>query len=37
VRRVFDRVRPRLFVLMEGEIWPNVLRECTRREVKRSS
>jgi|KBSMisStaDraftv2_1062788.scaffolds.fasta_scaffold06263_8 3-deoxy-D-manno-octulosonic-acid transferase len=34
VRRVFDRVRPRLFVLMEGEIWPNVLRECTRREVK---
>jgi 3-deoxy-D-manno-octulosonic-acid transferase len=34
VRRVFDRVRPRLFVLMEGEIWPNVLRECARREVK---
>ena len=22
------------FVLMEGEIWPNVLRECSRREVK---
>ena len=34
VRRVFDRVRPRLLVLMEGEIWPNVLRECTRRDVK---
>jgi 3-deoxy-D-manno-octulosonic-acid transferase len=34
VRRVLDRVRPRLLVLMEGEIWPNVLRECRRREVK---
>ena len=34
VARVFDRVRPRLLVLMEGEIWPNVLRECRRRGVK---
>jgi 3-deoxy-D-manno-octulosonic-acid transferase len=34
VRRVLDRVRPRLLVLMEGEIWPNVLAECRRREVK---
>jgi 3-deoxy-D-manno-octulosonic-acid transferase len=34
VRRVFDRVRPRLLVLMEGEIWPNVLREARRRGVR---
>ena len=34
VRRVFDRVRPRLLVLMEGEIWPQVLREARRRGVK---
>ena len=34
VGRVFDRVRPRLLVLMEGEIWPNVLRECGRRGVR---
>jgi 3-deoxy-D-manno-octulosonic-acid transferase len=34
VRRVLDQVRPRLLVLMEGEIWPNVLRECRRRGVK---
>ena len=25
VRRVLNRVRPRLLVLMEGEIWPNLL------------
>jgi 3-deoxy-D-manno-octulosonic-acid transferase len=34
VRRVLNRVRPRLLVLMEGEIWPNVLAECKRRNVK---
>jgi 3-deoxy-D-manno-octulosonic-acid transferase len=34
VRRVFDRVRPRLLVLLEGEIWPHVLREARRRGVK---
>ena len=34
VGRVFDRVRPRLLVLMEGELWPNVLRECGRRGVR---
>ena len=34
VRRVLDRVRPRLLVLVEGEIWPNVLRECRRRGVR---
>jgi 3-deoxy-D-manno-octulosonic-acid transferase len=34
VRRTLDRVKPRLFVLMETEIWPNVLRECRRRGVR---
>ena len=34
VRRVLDVVRPRLFVMVEGEIWPHVLRECGRRGVK---
>jgi 3-deoxy-D-manno-octulosonic-acid transferase len=34
VRRVLDRVRPRLLVLLEGEIWPHVLRECRRRGVR---
>ena len=28
VRRTLDLVRPRLFVMMETEIWPNLLREC---------
>jgi 3-deoxy-D-manno-octulosonic-acid transferase len=34
VRRVLDRARPRLLLLVEGEIWPNVLRECRKRGVK---
>jgi 3-deoxy-D-manno-octulosonic-acid transferase len=34
VRRVLDIVRPRLFVMIETEIWPNVLRECRRRGIK---
>ena len=34
VRRVLDRAKPRLLVLMEGEIWPHVLREARRRGVK---
>jgi 3-deoxy-D-manno-octulosonic-acid transferase len=34
VRRVLDVVRPRLFVMVEGEIWPHVLRECRRRGVR---
>ena len=34
VRRVVDRVNPRLFVMMETEIWPNLLRECRARQVK---
>ena len=34
VRRTLDLVRPRLFMMMETEIWPNLLRECRRRGVK---
>ena len=34
VRRVLDRVKPRLLVLIEGEIWPHVLRESRRRGVR---
>jgi 3-deoxy-D-manno-octulosonic-acid transferase len=34
VRRTLDLVRPRLFVMMETEIWPNLLRECRRRGVR---
>ena len=33
-RRTLDIVNPRLFVMMETEIWPNILRECRRRGVK---
>ena len=30
VRRTLRLVRPRLFVMMETEIWPNLLRQCRR-------
>src|SRR5687767_4050814 len=33
VRRTLDLVRPRLFVMMETEIWPNLLRECRARGI----
>lgn len=33
VRRFFDRVRPRLALVMETELWPNLYRECGRRGV----
>lgn len=33
VRRTLDLVRPRLFLMMETEIWPVLLRECRRRQV----
>ena len=33
VRRTLDLVRPQLFIMMETEIWPNLLRECKRRGV----
>jgi 3-deoxy-D-manno-octulosonic-acid transferase len=34
IRRTLNLVRPRLFVMMETEIWPNLLRACRRRGVK---
>jgi 3-deoxy-D-manno-octulosonic-acid transferase len=33
VRRFFDRARPRLAVILETELWPNLYRECGRRSV----
>ncbi len=33
VRRFFDRFRPRLAIIMETEIWPNLYEECGRRRV----
>jgi 3-deoxy-D-manno-octulosonic-acid transferase len=34
IRRTLDIVRPRLFIMTETEIWPNLLRQCRRRGVK---
>ena len=34
VARVLDRVRPALFIMVDTELWPNLLRHCTRRGVK---
>ena len=34
VRRTLNIVKPRLFVMVENEIWPNMLRECRRRGIK---
>lgn len=34
VRRTLDLVRPKLFLMMETEIWPVLLRECRARGVK---
>ena len=34
VRRTLTLVRPRIFIMMETEIWPNLLRECRARGVK---
>lgn len=33
VRRFYDRARPRLLVLMETELWPNLIAEAWRRRV----
>jgi 3-deoxy-D-manno-octulosonic-acid transferase len=33
-RRTLNLVKPRLFVMMETEIWPNLLRQCRRRGVR---
>jgi 3-deoxy-D-manno-octulosonic-acid transferase len=34
VRRTLQLVKPRLFVMVETEIWPNLLHECRRRGIK---
>jgi len=34
VRRTLDLVKPRLFLMMETEIWPVVLRECRQRGIR---
>jgi 3-deoxy-D-manno-octulosonic-acid transferase len=34
IRRTLNLVRPRLFVMMETEIWPNLLRACRKRGVR---
>jgi len=34
VRRTLNLVKPRLFLMIETEIWPNLLRECQRRDVR---
>ncbi|MBI3403026.1 MAG: 3-deoxy-D-manno-octulosonic acid transferase [Acidobacteria bacterium] len=34
VRRTLNLVKPRLFIMMETEIWPNLLRACRARGVK---
>src|SRR5262245_16827123 len=34
VRRTLNLVKPRIFIMMETEIWPNLLRECRQRGVK---
>jgi 3-deoxy-D-manno-octulosonic-acid transferase len=34
VRRMLDIVKPRMFVMVETEIWPNLLRECRTRGIK---
>lgn len=33
VRRFFDRTRPRLAVIFETELWPNLYHECGRRRI----
>jgi len=34
IRRTLSLVRPRLFIMMETEIWPNLLHACRKRGVK---
>ncbi len=33
VRRFFDRIEPRVAIVMETEVWPNLFRECARRRI----
>ena len=35
VRRTLDLVKPRLFIMMETEIWPNLLRDVPPRAASR--
>jgi 3-deoxy-D-manno-octulosonic-acid transferase len=34
IRRTLNLVKPRVFIMMETEIWPNLLRACRKRGVK---
>jgi 3-deoxy-D-manno-octulosonic-acid transferase len=34
VKRTLSLVRPRIFIMMETEIWPNLLRQCRKRRIK---
>src|SRR5205814_4454195 len=34
VKRTLSLVKPQLFIMMETEIWPNLLRACRRQAVK---
>ncbi|MDQ3070238.1 MAG: 3-deoxy-D-manno-octulosonic acid transferase [Acidobacteriota bacterium] len=34
IRRTLKLVRPRLFIVMETELWPNLLRECRRQAIR---
>lgn len=33
IRRFLERINPRILVIMETEIWPNMIRQCRRRRV----
>ncbi len=33
VRRFLDRIQPQIAVMMETEVWPNLYRECGRRQI----
>ncbi len=33
IRRFLDRINPRILVILETEIWPNMIRQCRRRRV----
>ena len=33
VRRFLERVRPQLVIIMETELWPNILHQCSRRRI----
>ena len=33
IRRFLDRAKPRILVIMETEIWPNMIRQCRARKV----